>query len=65
MKFIFGLGLFILLILLWSLALALPVYFLWNWVGVSVFGLPVLTWAESWGILLLIGFLFGRPVSKP
>ena len=48
----FGLFFFIL-----GLIMALPTYLLWNWLA-PVFGLPVLTLWESFGVLLLCKFFF-------
>jgi hypothetical protein len=44
-------------IFLFSLIGAIPTYFLWNWVGVDVLGLKVVTFWQAWGLLLLAGFL--------
>lgn len=48
----------ILLVLLVGLFLSLPVMWLWNWLMPVIFGLPTLTWMQSWGVLILCGFLF-------
>lgn len=41
-----------------SLLFAWPVMVLWNWVCVSVLGLKVITFWQSWGLLFLCGLLF-------
>ena len=47
-------ALFIILAALW----ALPVWLLWNWVGVKILSLPHITLVQAWGILTLSGCLF-------
>jgi len=42
-----------------SLVLVLPVWLLWNWIGVSVLGGPALTFWQVWGTLLLFSLLAG------
>ena len=44
--------------------LTLPVYFLWNWVGVDVLHLPIITLWQALGINLLAGCLFGKLYTK-
>ena len=49
------------LVLLWlglSFLFSLPVMWLWNWLVPTLFGLPVLTWPQAWGLSLLSSFLF-------
>jgi hypothetical protein len=62
------LGLFVLAVVLGtivSFVLAIPVYFLWNWIMPKLFGLPEVNYLQSWGICLLSGLLFGiRTNSK-
>lgn len=56
-----GLGLFVAfigLLFLISLLIAWPVMALWNWVAVAVLGAKVITFWQSWGLLLLTGLLF-------
>ena len=36
---------------------AIPVYFLWNWLMPTIFGLPEITLIQSWGLNLLSAFL--------
>lgn len=42
---------------------AIPVYFLWNWLMPTIFGLTKLTFAQSWGICILFGLLFNNTVK--
>lgn len=37
---------------------AIPVWFLWNWVMAGALGLPGLTYFQSWGLYLLCVILF-------
>lgn len=43
-----------------SFATAVPVYVFWNWVMPEVFGLPVITYWQAWGITVLADVLFNR-----
>lgn len=55
----------IILVLLIGFILALPVMWLWNWLMPVIFGLPVITWSQAWGLLILCSFLFKNfTVSK-
>lgn len=36
------------------------VMLLWNWVVVAIFGLPKLSLWLAWGLIFLIGLIFGR-----
>lgn len=47
-------------IFLASLLFAIPVMLLWNWLMPSIFDIPVLTFWQSWGILMLASLLFGN-----
>lgn len=51
-------------VVLMVLILTLPVYFLWNWVGVDVLHLPIITLWQALGINLLAGCLFGKLYTK-
>ena len=46
-----------------SFIAAIPVYLLWNWVMPEVFGLPVITYWQAWGIAVLADTLF-HPSAK-
>lgn len=43
-----------------SLFIAIPVFFLWNWLMPSIFGIKLITFWQAYGITLLSGLLFGR-----
>lgn len=47
-----------------TLLLAVPVMLLWNWVGVSVLGLPTVGLFQAWGISLLSHLLFGQSCTN-
>ena len=51
----FGLFFFIV-----GLIMALPTYLLWNWI-MPIFGLPVLSIWETFGLIFLCKFLFQQP----
>lgn len=56
-----GLGAFIAFIALFfiiSLICAWPVMLLWNWLMPAIFGLKLISFWQSWGLLMLSGFLF-------
>ena len=40
-------------------AVSIPTWLLWNWLMPSVFGLPTVSLAQAFGLLLLSGFIFG------
>lgn len=48
----------ILILLIASTILALPVYWLWNWLIPSIFGLRSISLLEALGLLMLSGILF-------
>lgn len=50
-------GIFALIIGL-SAALAAIVMALWNWVMVSIFGLPAISFWLAWGLMILCSILF-------
>lgn len=50
---------YILLLLIWSLALAWPVQMLWNWLAPGIFGLGKITFFQAFGLKLLFGLTFG------
>jgi hypothetical protein len=41
-----------------ALLLAFPVMWLWNWVVVDIFQLPVISYWQAFGIYTLFGILF-------
>ena len=55
----------ILTIVLFGLLLSLPVMLLWNYCLVgAVAGVNQIGWFQSWGIMILCGFLFKSSVTK-
>ncbi len=52
-------------LLLLSFLLSWPVFMLWNGCLVdAVTGVKEVTWLQSWGLMILCGFLFKSTVSK-
>lgn len=52
----------ILVIALLFLSSAITMW-LWNWIAVSLFGLPVIGYWQAFGLQLLCHILFGRTVT--
>ena len=50
----------ILLLIVWSLILAYPFQFLWNWLVPSIFGLGEISFLQAFGLKFLLGLIFGR-----
>lgn len=50
--------LFIFTAAIFSVLGAIPVYFLWNWLCPALFGLPVVTFWQAWGLAWLTAVLF-------
>lgn len=48
----------VVLLVIFSLLLALPVMWLWNWLMPIIFKLPTLTVWQAWGLNVLCSFLF-------
>lgn len=46
-----------------SFLLAVPVWFLWNWIVPGVFGGPEVTLAQTVGLTLLVQLLTFRPLG--
>lgn len=46
-----------------AVIVSLPTWLLWNWIAVSVFELPEITILQTFGMLLLLGFLFGSKLK--
>lgn len=63
-KFVFVLILGLLSILVQALLNGLLVMFFWNWILVSKFGFPPITYVEGWGICTLTSLLFKSSSSK-
>ena len=58
LAFITAIAGFIIAIIAIGLLVSLPVMLLWDWVMPLLFGLPTITWLQSWGLLILSGLLF-------
>ena len=50
----------ILFLIVWSLILAWPFQFLWNWLTPTIFGLGKISFLQAFGLKLLLGLTFGR-----
>ena len=48
---------------LMAVIVVLPTWLLWNWIAVSVFELPSMSMLQTFGLLLLLSFLFGRKLT--
>ena len=60
-KLVAAFGIFVALagvIFVLAVLMTLPVYFLWNWVGVDILHLPPVTLFQAWGLNVLCGCLF-------
>ena len=60
-------GGFLVMVFFFGLVLAMPVYFLWNWLIPVLFRGPEVTLFQAWGLVILCGLLFksgGANVSK-
>ena len=44
---------------IFAAAVSIPTWVLWNWLVPKIFGLPSITLFQSFGLLLLSGFIFG------
>lgn len=58
---VFGIGAFVAFIIVFfaiTTLCAWPVMLLWNWICPIIFNLPVITFWQSWGLMMLCGFLF-------
>lgn len=42
---------------------SLPIMWLWNWLMPTIFGLTKITWLQSWGLMILVSFLFRTSVT--
>jgi hypothetical protein len=52
-------------VLLLSFLLSWPVYMLWNGCLVgAIEGVNEVTWLQSWGLMILSGFLFKSTITK-
>lgn len=50
----------IFMMVVWSLVLAWPVQFLWNWLVPGIFGLGRITFFQAFGLKVLLGLTLGR-----
>lgn len=50
--------LFLVVAVAFSLLLALPTFYLWNWLMPVIFGVKTITVFQAWGVNLLSGILF-------
>lgn len=48
-----------------SMVLSIPAWLLWNWVIVTVFAFPHITWIQAWGIVYLSNILFKSKSKWP
>ena len=55
--FVFGIGALVFASLM-ALLLGFVLLFLWNWLMPAIFGLPVITYWQAWGLILLSHLLF-------
>ena len=46
-----------------SLIMAIPAYFVWNWLMPQIFHLPTLAYWQVWGLVFLLSLLFGGKSS--
>lgn len=53
-----------LLVVAMALVASVPVYFLWNWLMPTIFGLPELTLFQSLGVVFLSSLLFKSSQAK-
>lgn len=56
--------LFVLTVFVFALLLAIPVWLLWNWVGVDVLALKHITLLQAFGLSWLSALLFKSSSSK-
>lgn len=46
-----------------GIVLSIPIYFLWNWLMPTIFGLKTITIFQAWGLLIISGMLFKSNIS--
>ena len=54
----------IVVIVAFSLLMAVPVMLLWDWLMPTIFGLKEVTLFQAWGLSFLCGLLFKNNTSK-
>jgi len=56
---VFSGGLIVIVVMaMLALVAAIPVYFLWNWLIPTIFGLKTITFWQAWGLFWLTSILF-------
>jgi|APSaa5957512535_1039671.scaffolds.fasta_scaffold68867_3 hypothetical protein len=50
-------------VFLLSILLALPIKWVWNWVMVDIFNLPIITVMQAWGLSILSGLMLKSTVT--
>ncbi len=63
MQIVFTLLLAVLLQAIAGLIVTLPTWLLWNWIAVSVFSFPSMTLIQTFGLVVLMGLLFGTKLT--
>lgn len=66
-KLALGVGIVVLTVAILAIAgvaLAIPTYFLWNWLMPEIFGLKAITFWQAWGLVFLSGILFKSSSSS-
>ena len=48
---------------LWSLLLALPALYIWNWLMPVIFDLPEISYWQAFGIIILAWLILGNKVT--
>ncbi len=61
---VFGLVLAAFVLALAAVAIAIPLYFLWNWLMPELFGLKIVTFWQAWGLVWLTSLLFKSSASS-
>lgn len=59
-----GIGFLSVVLFGWSLIMALPVKWLWNYVCPTLFHLPEIVYSQAFCLLLLTGLLFKANITK-
>ena len=54
----------IFILFVFALLGSIPLYFLWNWLMPTIFGLKVITWFQAMGLLFLTSILFKSSASS-
>ena len=51
------------LLIIIGMVTALPFWALWNWLAPDIFSLPRITLVQGFGLILLVGVLFGDSIK--